>query len=142
MRKRPGHDRNLPDDSGLSLIEYAREQTVHAKKPGKPDAQTLPPPDSFPGFRIVSELRRGGQGVVYEAFQPTTKRTVALKALHGRSFADPRDKARFDREIEILAQLKHPNIVSLHDAAVTDQGPFFVMDLIAGRPLDEYVKDQ
>ena len=142
MRKRPGHDRNLPDDSGRSLIDYARDQVANAKKACRPDIQSLPPPDSFPGFRIISELRRGGQGVVYEAFQPTTKRTVALKALHGRSFADPRDKARFDREIEILAQLKHPNIVSLHDAAVTDQGPFFVMDFISGRPLDEYVKDE
>jgi len=142
MSKRPENGRNLPDDSGRSLIEYARDQVACAKKAGKPDTASLPPPDSFPGFRIVSELRRGGQGVVYEAFQPTTKRTVALKALRGRSFADPRDRARFDREIEILAQLKHPNIVSLHDAAMTDQGPFFVMDLIPGRPLDEYVKDE
>ncbi|MHC5114927.1 MAG: serine/threonine-protein kinase, partial [Planctomycetota bacterium] len=97
--------------------------------------------DSFPGYELTGELHRGGQGVVYRAIQTGTKREVAIKALRGGAFSASRDRARFEREVEILGQLKHPNIVTVHDSGTAAGGTYFVMDFIAGRPLDEHVAD-
>ncbi len=99
-------------------------------------------PDVLPGYRIVSEIHRGGQGVVYQAVQSSTGRKVAIKVMHGGPFAGPREKARFDREVHILAQLKHPNIVTVHDSGTAGDAVFFVMDFIEGLPLDQFARKQ
>lgn len=93
------------------------------------------------GYEIIREIRRGGQGVVFEAVQRSTGRTVAIKWMRDGSFASTADRMRFDREVRILAQLNHPNIVTIHDSGVTHAGEsYFVMNYIAGMPLDEYVE--
>jgi len=95
--------------------------------------------DSFSGYEILSELHRGGQGVVYQAIQKSTRRQVAVKVMKEGPFAGPSDKARFDREVQVLGQLKHPNIVAIHDSGVAAGSYYFVMDYIEGRPLDLHV---
>ncbi|MCG3127867.1 MAG: Serine/threonine-protein kinase PknD [Phycisphaerae bacterium] len=102
-------------------------------------AFALPPPDSFAGYRILREIHRGGQGVVYQAMQKSTNRKVALKVMREGPFAGAADKARFDREVQVLGQLKHPNIVTIHDTGVAAGCHFFVMDYISGQPLDVYM---
>jgi len=62
------------------------------------------------------ELSHGGQGVVYEAIQESTKRKVAIKVLAEGPFASATAKKRFEREIELIAQLKHPNIIFIFHA--------------------------
>ncbi|MCB9850040.1 MAG: serine/threonine protein kinase [Phycisphaerales bacterium] len=94
----------------------------------------------FPGYRVMAELQRGGQGVVYHAIQESTQRDVAIKVMRDGPFAGPRERARFEREVQILAQLKHPNIVTIHDSGVTGHAAYFVMDYIAGFTLDGYVE--
>ncbi|MFO0985170.1 MAG: serine/threonine-protein kinase [Planctomycetota bacterium] len=90
----------------------------------------------FPGYTILGEIHRGGQGIVYRAVQQRTKRVVALKVLIEGSFASPVKRARFEREAELAAQLKHPHIVTLYDRGVTDDGrPFLAMEFVAGNPL-------
>lgn len=98
-----------------------------------------PPPDSFAGYQIVREIHRGGQGVVYQAIQESTKRTVALKVLKEGAFASPGEQARFEREVEILSQLNHPNIVAIYDSAQAAGRHYFVMDYIRGAPLDTWL---
>jgi serine/threonine protein kinase/Tfp pilus assembly protein PilF len=98
--------------------------------------------DSFTpaGYDIVREIRRGGQGVVFEAVQRSTGRTVAIKWMRDSAFASTGDRMRFEREVRILAQLNHPNIVTIHDSGVTPTGDnYFVMNYIPGMPLDDYV---
>jgi tetratricopeptide (TPR) repeat protein len=95
--------------------------------------------DSFAGYEILGEIHRGGQGVVYQAFQKATKRNVAVKVLREGPFAGPADKARFDREVQILGQLQHPHIVAIHDSGESAGHFFYVMDYIAGQPLDLYL---
>ncbi len=95
---------------------------------------------SFPGYHVVRELSRGGQGVVYRAIQQSTKRTVAIKVLREGHFASPAEVARFEREVQILGQLKHPNIVTIYDSGSVAGNAFYVMDYISGQPLDEYVQ--
>ncbi|MCA9254460.1 MAG: tetratricopeptide repeat protein [Phycisphaerales bacterium] len=97
--------------------------------------------DAIPGYEIQGELRRGGQGVVYRALQTSTRREVAVKVMREGAFASAADKVRFDREVETLAKLKHPNIVSIHDSGRTSAHFYFVMDFIDGAPLDAWWSD-
>ena len=92
----------------------------------------------IPGFDIVREIHRGGQGVVYQALQQSTKRSVAIKVMRQGPFASLADRGRFDREIETLGRLDHPNIVAVHDAGVAAGFHYFVMNYVDGLPLDEW----
>jgi tetratricopeptide (TPR) repeat protein len=88
------------------------------------------------GYEIIREIHRGGQGVVFEAMQQSTRRRVALKlALRGR-FSTTRQRLRFEREVEVVASLRHPNIVTLFESGVTRDGSaYFAMEFVEGRPL-------
>jgi serine/threonine protein kinase len=103
------------------------------------DAAFAPPPDSFTGYTILREVHRGGQGVVYRAVQNSTSRGVAIKVLREGPFASEADRARFDREVQILGQLNHPGIVAIHDTGVAAGHQFLVMDYISGQPLDVHM---
>jgi len=83
----------------------------------------------------------GGQGAVYQARQDYTHNEVALKVLRDGVYASERDRKRFQREIEIIAQLKHPNIVRIFHSSVTGESlQFFVMEYLPGQPLHQYVQ--
>lgn len=94
------------------------------------------------GYSIVREIHRGGQGVVYQAVRESTGRTVAIKVMREGPFAGLGDRARFDREVRVLAQLDHPNIVAVHDSGEAAGCYFFVMDHVQGEPLDAYVENE
>ncbi len=126
-------------DRGRRLAAYAREQTAGADGSAA-RLNIAPPAGSLPGYDLLHDIGRGAQGVVYEAFHHATKRRVAAKIMHESSSAGVRHKARFQQEIEVLAQLRHPNIVTVYDGGVTPSGRFFlVMELIDGEPIDDYV---
>ncbi len=97
------------------------------------------PADSIPGYEILREIHRGGQGAVYLAIQTATKRKVAIKVMHEGPFAGRRDRARFEREVQILGQLNHPNIVTIHNTGTAAGSFYFVMDYISGPTLDAYM---
>ncbi len=94
---------------------------------------------SFAGYRILGEVHRGGQGVVYQALHESTRRKVAIKVLKEGPFADRTELARFDREVDVLSRLNHPHIVAVHDRGLTAGHAWYVMDYVPGRPLDAYV---
>ncbi len=94
--------------------------------------------DSLAGYEIVGERHRGGQGVVYEAVQLATKRRVAIKVLYEGPRTGPTERRRFEREIEILSQLRHANIVTVFDSGEADGRFYYVMDLVDGAPLDRW----
>ena len=92
------------------------------------------------GYEFLREVGRGGMGVVYEAFHRTTKRRVAIKTLSSRRPADSRMGRRFAREIELVADMRHPNIVTVYDSGTTADGHlFFVMELVHGCDLRSYM---
>ena len=95
--------------------------------------------DSIPGYQIVAERFRGGQGAVFEALQRTTRRRVAIKVLHGTPHRLATSRARFEREAQVLAQLRHPNIVAVHECSEAGGRSYFVMDYVDGAPLDRWV---
>lgn len=111
--------------------------------PSAPRQDELPTKDAFPGYEIQREIHRGGQGVVYLANQINAKRRVAIKVMHGGATLGSKGRVRFEREVQLLGQLNHPNIVKLHDSGVTADGSFFyVMDYISGKALDEILREQ
>ena len=91
--------------------------------------------DVFAAFRIVEEIHRGAQGVVYKAVQRSTDRVVALKVLHGRAAYS------FESEVRLVAGLSHPNVVTVHDAGVSEGRPYYAMELIDGLPLDRFLAE-
>ena len=140
------HVVGCPSCSGL--LETMRRDGSIASQPDDPCdvTQTLRPnhadeavADSIPGYQIVRKIHEGGQGVVYQAVQQRTKRKVAIKVMKEGPFAGHRDKARFEREVEVLGQLNHPNIVGIHDSGTASGSFYFVMDYIAGQPLDAWM---
>ncbi|MEM8678417.1 MAG: serine/threonine-protein kinase [Planctomycetota bacterium] len=101
---------------------------------------TNPAPPMLAGYAEFHELARGGQGVVYRAEQRSTGRTVAIKFLYEGPTAVMQRRARFEREVELAALLRHPNIVQIYDGGVTDDGRLYVvMEFLAGVPLDQFI---
>jgi serine/threonine protein kinase/tetratricopeptide (TPR) repeat protein len=91
-------------------------------------------------YRIVQLIAEGGMGSVYQAVRVDDlyRKVVAIKVIRRGVFGDYALK-RFDTERQILAHLDHPNIAKLLDGGATPDGrPYFVMDFIAGTPIDEY----
>ncbi len=85
-------------------------------------------------FSLLDIIGRGGMGVVYEAWQTSLRRPVALKILHEDTAADEHNRMAFIAEAVITGALDHPNIVPAHELAVDGTGRlFFVMKRILGK---------
>src|SRR5512145_583389 len=122
--------------AGLStlLAELARtpERELHEAWARGPR-----PGDVVGRFELIRELGRGGFGVVFEARDRELNRSVAFKVIRpGRREQEPMRAEALRREAEAVAQLSHPNIVTLYDAGRCDSGPYLVLELLGGEPLD------
>jgi serine/threonine protein kinase len=95
----------------------------------------------FREYQLLEELGGGGMGQVYKAFHTKLKRTVALKVIRAHLVNDPAAVVRFDREMEIIARLDHPNIVRALDAGEVDGTRFLVMELLEGRNASQVVEE-
>ena len=130
----------------LSAIEGGEqelERSPVAEALAQPcDGDLLPPVDAIPGYRIKEELHRGGQGIVYQAVQLSTKREVALKVMLDGPFAGPASKRRFEREVELVASLRHHGIVPVFDSGIAHGSYYFAMEYIRGDVLNQYVGTQ
>lgn len=126
-----------PTPGDYALARSARTQAYS----GSPHSAQPARAPEVPGYDFVCVRHFGGQGVVYQAVQLSTGRDVAIKFLRAGLIASPREQARMEREIQILAQLRHPNIVTIYDSGVTEDGlSYIVMDFIDGEPLDAFVE--
>ena len=79
-----------------------------------------PPPEQIGRYRILSELGRGGMGIVYEGEDPRLKRRIALKVLPDHLTRDPDALHRLEREAQLLAALNHPNVATIYSLEETD----------------------
>jgi tetratricopeptide (TPR) repeat protein len=104
--------------------------------PSVPPVSGLGPP-GIPGYEVLGTLGRGGAGVVYKARQVALDRLVALKVLLWGADASAEERERFAREASVLGQLRHPNLVAVHDAGVHDGLPWLAMELVEGPTLRE-----
>lgn len=127
----------------LRAIETASE--IAAAQP-EPDIGSISDVDDLavlrrllPHYDIVERLHYGGQGVVYKAIYRDTGRMVAIKVLAAGVFASENLRRRFEREIDAVSRLYHPNIVMLYDSGVIEGRRYFAMEYVEGAPIDEYV---
>jgi serine/threonine protein kinase len=138
-----GHDAKLR--SRVEALLHSHEQAGSFLRGAAVDVSTdLAPPLELPGtqigpYRLLEQIGEGGMGVVYHASQrEPIRRTVALKII--KPGMDTREVvARFEAERQALAMMDHPNIARVFDAGATDAGrPYFVMELVRGKPITEY----
>src|SRR5262245_57801132 len=91
-------------------------------------------------YRLVSELGRGGMGVVYRALDVTLGREVALKVLPHEFVADPERRRRFIQEAKSAAALEHPHIGVVYEVGEAEGITFIAMQLVRGHPLRELLQ--
>src|SRR5215831_3755719 len=89
----------------------------------------------IPGYEVEALLGRGGMGLVYKARHLRLNRFVALKMLIAGAYAGPRERARFQREAEAVASLRHAHIVQVHDVGDHQGWPYFTMEFVEGGSL-------
>jgi serine/threonine-protein kinase len=126
------------------LRAHAKLGTFHEKMKLPPTATLNEQLREGPGTRIGSyklleQIGEGGMGLVYVAEQQQPiKRRVALKVI--KPGMDSRQViARFEAERQALAMMDHANIAKVHDGGTTPEGrPYFVMELVKGRPITDY----
>ena len=86
-------------------------------------------------YRLVREIGRGGMGVVYEAWQLSLRRRVALKILPFTVSRDAKQISRFKNEAQAAAQVQHPNIVPVFAIGEEKGVHYYVMQLVEGQSL-------
>ncbi len=78
-------------------------------------------------YTLRHQIGRGGMGVVYDAWQESLDRHVALKVLPAGIAADNTSFMRFMREAKTAAQLDHPNVVRVHSVGLEKDTPYYAM---------------
>jgi serine/threonine protein kinase/WD40 repeat protein len=125
----------------LGLMEEGRRCV---DRPPEPDLARLAEgqvPQQLGEFRLVSEVGRGGMGVVYEAWQESLGRHVALKVLPYNSLARPEHLERFRREARAAARLHHTNIVPVFGVGEHEGVHYYAMEFIRGQGLDAVLEE-
>lgn len=96
-------------------------------------------------YRVLDRLGHGGMADVFRAHDELLDRDVAVKVFRTHCEADPADtNAELRRELELqsLAQLSHPNLITLFDGSVSGDGPgYLVLELVSGRDLGSWIND-
>jgi serine/threonine protein kinase len=98
--------------------------------------------DGICGYRILNVIRKSSHGTVVNAVQISTQRRVAIKIMPDGPLVSEYRRRRFKREILITSQLQLPNVVRVFDSGDVGGQPYFVMEFIDGKLIDEYVRDQ
>jgi len=92
-------------------------------------------PRDFGQYELISEIGRGGMGVVYKARQKGLERTVAVKMILASHLASPEHVRRFQDEAKAAARMQHSNIVHIHDVGQEHGQHYFAMEYIEGESL-------
>ena len=91
-------------------------------------------------YVVLEQLGEGGMGTVFKAMHRRMKRLVAIKLVPLENAKTAESIARFQREVETIARLIHPNIVTAFDADEGPVGPFLVMEYVEGSDLSEVIR--
>jgi serine/threonine protein kinase len=128
----------------LASLEFIRRAAVKPSSP-MPDSSTPPGDGLITGvlgdFRILSEVGRGGMGVVYEAEQVSLGRRVALKVLPFAAAMDPRQLQRFKNEAQAAAHLQHQHIVPVYGVGCERGVHYYAMQYIDGQTLAAVIRE-
>ena len=111
----------------LDTLESFVESTV--------ERETNDPLGTLGDYTLRRQIGRGGMGVVYEAWENSMDRQVALKVLPAGVAADDKAFHRFMREAKTAGKLSHPNVVPVYFMGVKEQTPFYAMEYVEGETL-------
>ena len=136
--------------AGTDTVDVARLSTSDTRSDGREapeSSQERPLPSKIGRYVPSRELGQGGFGVVYLAQDPVLCRDVALKLpyfKHGERGAKTNTvkAARFTKEAQSAAKLRHPNIVGVFDQWRRQTGPFIVYEYIPGRTLEHELAER
>ena len=94
-------------------------------------------------YEIRGKIGQGGVGSVYRAFDTQLNREVAIKRVLADGGHEDQEDATKNllKEATALSSMQHPNIVTIYDAGIDEDGPYVVMELINGRTLEEMVEE-
>lgn len=112
--------------------EYADSETVPVERAEK----------WFGPYLVVNKIGEGGMGVVYEGLDSSLRRRVAIKVMNEVARADPSLVRRFKREAQSAASIDHPNITKIFYTGQQGDAPFFAMELLRGKPLDQILAER
>lgn len=138
-----------PAQEGIHDLPTLGCKATEATGPEPPEPATLPYHEFFTAgawieagkdfgdYALLKELGRGGMGVVFKARQISLDRMVAVKMILPGPKANADDLARFRLEAEANAQLRHPNIVTVHEVGEIHGQPYYSMDYVEGSSLSQ-----
>lgn len=94
-------------------------------------------------YEVISNLDKGGMGVVLRALDTETNTEVAIKMVSPKLARTGKYRERFAREVELATEIKHPHVIRCHSFGETEDGALFlVMELLDGLPLTHHVRNQ
>ncbi|MDQ7780012.1 MAG: tetratricopeptide repeat protein, partial [Planctomycetota bacterium] len=133
----PSRDREGAPSSQDTMLDQSGESRLPPGAPAKG-----PHGKPFGRYMLLSELGRGGMGVVYKAWDGQLNRAIALKMILSREGeqADKETVARFLREAQTAAKLKHPGIVQIHEVGTHEGRHYFTMDFLEGTDLQSLLQ--
>ncbi len=123
-------------DSELTRFGLDGEQWLGLAR----EAQAPPDLGFLGSYRLIREVGRGGQAVVYEGVREPDGERVAVKRLLAGSFADPATLMRFRREIAAISTLSHPNIVKAEGIQIEDGPLILVMQWVDGVRVTDWAR--
>lgn len=137
----------LTRDSGEQGTATLIGEEKNASEPdwNAPDASPSQRPKqqlSLRGYEIISELGRGGMGVVYKARQLRPGRLVAIKTIHSPQMASQEHLLRFQAEAEAAGRLDHRGIVPVYEVGDDNGVHFFSMGFVDGTDLEKKAREQ
>ena len=127
------------DDSNAATFRHERPS---ASQVGELPRKTLAIGDRVGRYLVLSSIGAGGMGVVFAAYDPQLDRKIALKLLRSGLAVSSKDaRTRLRREAQAIAQLSHPNVVSVYDVGTTDDGDLYIaMEFVEGDTLTTWLR--
>ncbi|MFN3169006.1 MAG: serine/threonine protein kinase [Phycisphaeraceae bacterium] len=134
-------DRTITEDDVRAFEKHSRSESESVEGLMGDSRLTRGHGTMLGDYELLAELGRGGMGVVYLARQASLGRVVALKTLPGDLSSDERALARFRREMRVLGNCEHPNIVKLLDSGTLADGQmYYTMEYVPGADLEQVWK--
>jgi tetratricopeptide (TPR) repeat protein/predicted Ser/Thr protein kinase len=130
--------RTVAADTGASLPASVKAAPARVRV----DAPTLARGDLVGRYLVLGVIGQGGMGVVYAAHDPELDRKVALKLVLACRDDDPAAHARLLREAQALAQLSHPNVVTIFDVGTLGDRVWLAMEFVEGVTLDVWLEQK
>src|SRR5262249_44093694 len=126
----------LPDRAGPRTLAEADTEPSNAR------SEWLEAGAAIGRYRVIEPIGAGGMGILYSAHDPELDRRIALKLLRPDAVRASEMRTRLLREAQAMAKLSHPNVVTVYDAGTVGERVFIAMELVEGRTLAEWLREQ